>query len=74
MTGTYKLPLRLADLLRKWGELLSGRQQLTYSLTGRILVCPIVAVKNWKGYDSMPEIPYFLEKPLEVAFWGAEIL
>ena len=74
MAGTYKLPLRPADLFTKLGELFSGRQQLTYSLTGRILVCSIVAVKNWERYDPIPEVPYFLEKPLEAAFWGAEIL
>ena len=67
-------PCGLRIFVTKLRKLFSGRQQLTYSPTGRILVCSIVAVKNWKRYDPIPEVSYFLEKPLEAAFWGAEIL
>ena len=30
--------------------------------------------ESWKRYDTMSETPYFLEKPLELAFWGVGIL
>jgi hypothetical protein len=83
MTGTHKLPLWPADLMRNWGSCSPAGQQLTFSLTGRILVCPTVAVKNPRHAASLAistsdlievcdsaVVRYRLEKPLEVAFCG----